>query len=207
MGPKQNNKRSNEEIMTNVAGTTSDGISSNSEEQLLKKAKYSDEGTKDNVLNDEEIVEDVDDDDETSADEFGVNEMEIKQVKQQLKERKLSIKGSDKVLKKRLLDRLVKEKDPEYKPKPKGRTCKWCGSLMKKKNGFRGEFYGCSSYPNCQYTTSMSGHADPKRDHLRGVAATRSGGGDWEAVYEAREINRQRAEIREGNRIGRIWNC
>jgi ssDNA-binding Zn-finger/Zn-ribbon topoisomerase 1 len=77
----------------------------------------------------------------------------IKEVKEAPKKRQLSIKGTDNVLKKRLLERLVKEKDPEYTPKPKGRHCKWCGALMKKKNSFRGEFYGCSTWPACQERT------------------------------------------------------
>ena len=31
--------------------------------------------------------------------------------------------------------------------------CIWCGSLMVKKNGPYGEFWGCLRYPECKHTT------------------------------------------------------
>ena len=108
---------------------------------------------------------------------LSVEDMDIKAIKTQLKERNLSIKGTHKVLAKRLLERLQKEKDPDYVPFKKGRHCKWCEAPMKKRRNIfkKTEFYGCSAYPTCQYTTSMSGHARPDREHLKGVAATTGG--------------------------------
>lgn len=137
---------------------------------------------------------------------LGIDAMSVKGVKDMLKERDLSIKGTEKVLKKRLIDRLIKEQDPAYKPKPKFRTCKWCGAYMKKRNGFKGEFYGCSTFPACQYTTSMSGHANPKREHLRGREAT--GGGAYAGLYGeerwyAMERRREWHEARRDARLDR----
>lgn len=102
--------------------------------------------------------------------------MTLKSVKEELKKRDLSVKGVDKVVRKRLSDRLLKECDPEYKPREKGRHCKWCGALMVKKSVRYGEdrwgrFYGCSAYPTCQYTTNLNGYARPEREHLKGVPA------------------------------------
>jgi hypothetical protein len=87
-------------------------------------------------------------------DEFGVHAMTVTAIKDLLNTRELSTNGDKKVLSKRLLERLVKEKDPDYKPKPKGRFCKECPTptLMRKRNGVRGPFFGCSNYPQCCYT-------------------------------------------------------
>lgn len=91
-----------------------------------------------------------------SSDEFSVSAMTVSKIKEMLKERDLSTNGDKKVLSKRLVERLVKEKDPEYKPKPKGRFCKVCPepTLMRKRSGVRGPFFGCGNYPNCSYTES-----------------------------------------------------
>lgn len=35
------------------------------------------------------------------------------------------------------------------------KICPKCGSLMKLRNGMYGEFYGCTGYPNCRYTTNV----------------------------------------------------
>jgi hypothetical protein len=119
-----------------------------------------------------EEVED-EEEEEVAVDTFGVDKMTMKELKEQLKERCLSINGTQKVLAKRLLDRLIKEQDPEYKPKPQGRTCKWCQAPMKKRRTRKGDqFYGCSAFPHCQYTTSLSGYAKPRREHLKGKYAT-----------------------------------
>ncbi len=127
------------------------------------------------VLDEEEGPEDEggEDDDNNEDDEFGVFKMNMKEIKEQLRERTLSTNGTLKVIAKRLVDRLTKEKDPEYKPKPKGRYCKWCQAPMKKRRTRKGDqFYGCSAFPHCQYTTSLSGYAKPKREHLKGKYAT-----------------------------------
>jgi hypothetical protein len=89
-----------------------------------------------------------------NEDEFGVHAMKVSEIKEKLNSRDLSTNGDKKVLSKRLIERLTKEKDPEYKPKPKGRFCKVCTTptLMRKRSGVRGPFFGCSNYPQCSYT-------------------------------------------------------
>ena len=89
-------------------------------------------------------------------DEFGVHAMTVAAIKDLLNARDLSTNGAKKVLSKRLIERLVKEKDVTYKPKPKGRFCKECAipTLMRKRNGVRGPFFGCTNYPACHYTES-----------------------------------------------------
>jgi hypothetical protein len=149
---EERNEFATEKVETGATGATSniDEIDENNDKEEDENTDEGDAGVNESKY----------------ADSFGVDSMTVKEVKEALKKRQLSIKGTDKVLKKRLLERLLKEQDPDYTPKPKGRHCKWCNALMKKKNSFRGEFYGCSTWPACQYTTSMSGHADPKREHL-----------------------------------------
>lgn len=97
----------------------------------------------------------------------------LNELKEMLKERDLSVNGKKEILINRLALRLEKEKDPLYvaKPKKKIKICEWCGAYMIKRNGRKGEFYGCASYPDCQYTTSLSGYAKPSREVLRGVSA------------------------------------
>ena len=34
-------------------------------------------------------------------------------------------------------------------------VCPWCGSKLIKRNGRKGEFFGCSSYPKCRYSRSI----------------------------------------------------
>ena len=98
---------------------------------------------------------------QANVDEFGVYVMKVSEIKEKLKERDLSTNGDKKVLSKRLTERLVKEKDPTYKPKPKGRFCQECvvPTLMQKKNGVRGPFFGCSNYPQCMYTENRGSMA------------------------------------------------
>ena len=96
-----------------------------------------------------------------SVDEFGVHAMKVPEIKDKLKERDLSTNGDKKVLSKRLIERLMKEKEPTYKPKPKGRFCKVCvePALMQKRMGVRGPFFGCPNYPECTYTENRGGMA------------------------------------------------
>lgn len=47
---------------------------------------------------------------------------------------------------------LAKEMNPENVRLSGGRVCRRCGSIMKKRNGKFGEFWGCTSYPACRYT-------------------------------------------------------
>ena len=98
---------------------------------------------------------------EDGEDEFGVYAMKVAEIKEKLKERDLSTNGDKKVISKRLIERLVKEKDPSYKPKPKGRFCKECvvPTLMQKRNGVRGPFFGCANYPQCMYTENRGSMA------------------------------------------------
>lgn len=98
---------------------------------------------------------------ETDDDEINVGALTVSTIKDMLKERDLSTNGDKKVLSKRLIERLVKEKDPDYKPKPKGRFCKVCVDppLMQKRNGVRGPFFGCANYPQCTYTENRGGMA------------------------------------------------
>ncbi len=160
------------------------------------------------------IEEEFSDDSETEnssrvdAGDHNVEKMTVAEIKAHLKERDLSIKGDKKVLTKRLIERFAKEKDPEYQPKRKGRHCKWCDNLMKKKRGFKGDFYGCTAYPNCLYTTSLSGHANPQKEHLKGVAATGGGYGssmsrlDW---AHHRDRQERRAEHADDRAMKKIW--
>lgn len=140
------------------------------------------------------------------VDIWGVEKMKLPEIKAMLKERDLSIRGDKKILSKRLIDRLSKEQNPEFKPKPRGRFCKWCEAPMKKRRGFKGDFYGCTSYPECQYTTSLSGKVDPKREALRGIPAGPSphasmGRLDWARLRARQEESRQRKEDRRYERI------
>lgn len=161
-----------------VENKDSDSDSGN-KKKAKKGTKKNEEAAVDEVISttliDDEVVE-VEaegEGEEGPEDPFGVNTMTLKELKEQLKERSLSIHGTQKVLAKRLHDRLLKEQNPDYKPKPIGRTCKWCQSSMKKRRTRSGkEFYGCSSFPHCQYTTSLSGYAKPGREHLKGKYAT-----------------------------------
>ncbi|WP_415308609.1 topoisomerase DNA-binding C4 zinc finger domain-containing protein [Clostridium perfringens] len=34
-------------------------------------------------------------------------------------------------------------------------TCPTCGSIMKKRSGYYGDFYGCSKYPECTTTVNI----------------------------------------------------
>ena len=44
---------------------------------------------------------------------------------------------------------------------PKGRFCKECvvPTLMQKRNGVRGPFFGCANYPQCMYTENRGSMA------------------------------------------------
>jgi ssDNA-binding Zn-finger/Zn-ribbon topoisomerase 1 len=142
-------------------------------------------------------------------DPFGIESMTIEEIQEKLQDRNLSTNGDERVLKKRLSDRLTKEQDPKYKPRAKTiRSCAWCGELMKKRNGFRGDFYGCSTFPRCQYTTSLKGDANPSKEHLRGVAyqSVNDCGADiGELIHARREDARIRKELAEDRKVGRMW--
>ena len=140
--------------------------------------------------------------------DFGIEGMTVPTIKNLLKERDLSTNGDKKTLVKRLHDRMVKEQDPEYEPKRKGRHCKWCDSLMQKRRSLKGDFYGCSTYPECQFTTSLSGHANPKREHLKGLPASGGGGHtmdrlDWAKARYAKE---DRAIAKDNRAMKKIDN-
>ena len=34
--------------------------------------------------------------------------------------------------------------------------CEWCKGLLVKRSGERGDFYGCTSFPDCGFTKSVS---------------------------------------------------
>jgi ssDNA-binding Zn-finger/Zn-ribbon topoisomerase 1 len=160
--------------------------------------------TTDNNENEEGMESTFDPDDP-----FGIESMTIEEIQNKLQERNLSTNGDERVLKKRLSDRLTKEQDPKYKPRSKNiRSCAWCGELMKKRNGFRGDFYGCSTFPRCQYTTSLKGDANPSKEHLRGVAyqSMNDCGADiGELIHARREDARIRKELAEDRKVGRMW--
>lgn len=42
--------------------------------------------------------------------------------------------------------------EPQDKPAETKKTCPRCGSVLLKKNGQYGEFWGCSSHPNCTHS-------------------------------------------------------
>ncbi|MBR4760860.1 MAG: topoisomerase DNA-binding C4 zinc finger domain-containing protein [Lachnospiraceae bacterium] len=44
----------------------------------------------------------------------------------------------------------ILKKTPELLKK-----CPKCGSLLKKRNGKYGPFWGCSGYPDCRYTEDI----------------------------------------------------
>ena len=50
---------------------------------------------------------------------------------------------------------LAKELTPQKLKLSGGRICARCKSPMKKRNGRYGEFWGCSSYPQCRYTEPL----------------------------------------------------
>lgn len=50
---------------------------------------------------------------------------------------------------------LVKELSPERLQEKGMKLCPRCKSIMKKRNGRYGEFWGCSGYPNCRYTENV----------------------------------------------------
>jgi hypothetical protein len=127
-------------------------------------AKDDDDDEEENEAEDNGRAADMD----ATVDEWEIEQMDLKTIKEILREKDLSIKGNQKVLAKRLIGRLHKEKDPDYKPRPKGRVCKWCGAFMKKRRSLKGPFFGCETWPACQYTTSLSGYAKPSREHLKG---------------------------------------
>lgn len=99
--------------------------------------------------------------------------MTVNKLKELLRSRDLSTNGKKNVLIERISTRFKKEKDPDYhaRPKKKQKNCEWCGDVMKKRNGRKGEFYGCASYPTCPFTTSLAGHARKGREHLRDLPA------------------------------------
>lgn len=48
--------------------------------------------------------------------------------------------------------------DPQkikHEIRPEGILCKKCGNEMVLRNGSRGNFYGCSSYPKCRNTKEI----------------------------------------------------
>jgi ssDNA-binding Zn-finger/Zn-ribbon topoisomerase 1 len=154
------------------------------------------------------IIEDNTEDENEEVDDFGVEKMPVPKIKEMLKERDLSVKGDKKVLSKRLIERLTKEKNPDYEPRRLGRHCKWCDSLMKKKRGIKGDFYGCTAYPECQYTTSLSGYAKPTRDFLKGQPATNFVSRDrldWAHARYSQEDKADRAADREDRKEYRKW--
>jgi hypothetical protein len=85
-----------------------------------------------------EIEENESEEENEEVEDFGVGKMTVPKIKEMLKERDLSLNGDKKVLSKRLIERLTKEKNPDYEPRRLGRHCKWCDSLMKKKRGIKG---------------------------------------------------------------------
>ena len=148
-----------------------------------KRTKYDDKPREDviEIQDDNESEDNAEEKGESKAavddtiDEWDIEKMAVPSIKEMLKERELSTNGDKKVLIKRLVARLHKEKDPEYKAKPKGRHCKWCGALMQKRRSLKGPFFGCSTWPECQYTTSLSGYAKPQREHLKGIPGVKHG--------------------------------
>ncbi|MDD5650098.1 MAG: DEAD/DEAH box helicase [Candidatus Nanoarchaeia archaeon] len=53
----------------------------------------------------------------------------------------------------------LKEKLDEFKQEITNlKFCKSCGSVMVLREGIRGQFYGCLSYPNCKTSMSLTGH-------------------------------------------------
>ncbi len=51
---------------------------------------------------------------------------------------------------------LAKEMTEDKVKSKGGRICPVCGSPMKKRNGRYGEFWGCSSYPDCRHTEKIA---------------------------------------------------
>ncbi len=197
----QTRKRTNESVEIVEVSDVSSKKKKNQEHVDLIQ---SDDGSGSEVENDVVVVDISDDEDAEPAvavDQWEVEKMTVPAIKEMLKARDLSVRGDKKVLSKRLIERLTKELNPEYKAKPKGRHCKWCDALMSKKRGFKGDFYGCSTYPECQYTTSLPGHANPKKEFLKGVPAGGGGGRgfpldrvEWARLRQSQEDRRQRKE-------------
>lgn len=50
---------------------------------------------------------------------------------------------------------LAKELSPDRLKEKGMKVCPRCKSIMKKRNGRYGEFWGCSGYPNCRYTENI----------------------------------------------------
>ena len=63
----------------------------------------------------------------------------------------------------KLLDELwdfIGEDNPKLTPGPLG-FCPKCKSPLVVKNGSRGEFIGCSGYPNCRFTKNIETNPEP----------------------------------------------
>ena len=49
----------------------------------------------------------------------------------------------------------IKSQEAHNQPVANEKTCPKCGSPMRKKLGLYGEFWGCSSHPNCNYSEKI----------------------------------------------------
>lgn len=55
----------------------------------------------------------------------------------------------------KIFECLGREVSPEKVERMGGRICPECGSLMKKRKGKYGEFWGCGAYPGCRHTENI----------------------------------------------------
>lgn len=63
---------------------------------------------------------------------------------------------NDCMMNQKIYENLKNESKPEALESKGLMVCPRCGNVMKKRNGCYGEFMGCSSYPECKYTTKCN---------------------------------------------------
>ncbi len=84
----------------------------------------------------------------------------LKEAEEHLKTVLEEFKKNEIQIGKYLSERLYNNNSNKYISSSK--TCPKCGSLLVVKNGKFGKFYGCSNYPNCNYTESIPVGKCPK---------------------------------------------
>lgn len=57
---------------------------------------------------------------------------------------------------------------PSRAPDPNAPSCPQCGKSMSKRNGSKGEFWGCRGYPECRGTLPVHASSDPAAAHDQG---------------------------------------
>ena len=85
-------------------------------------------------------------------------------------------------------------------------TCPICASAMTRRNSARGEFFGCTQYPNCRGTRPVN--ADPSTYHTAAFEpiVQMPGSDEQEAVFACMKDGNEHIVISAGPGTGKTWS-